>query len=398
MSGLVYDILKKNLNVAQFKTKLENSYKAEVLIKSFRVKVKNSKGVFFKTHPIFQKMQKLGLTKILINKSFYAIDILKKIVWVGDKGLFVDLNNIPDPYLLSGIREALALAKDNIKIDEIVAAVNLIEEKIKALIIFFQNEKTTTLEQIFKFGWTKISVNGMNYSITNLSIDNLKNFDFNKPKKDKTKIGKISDIDNEDVKKEIIQLIENNISVKTIKTIINAENFLVEFKKNTENKKIILAKIQILNPNKITINKRDYDILILEAFNFTKIKHFWDIKNIKIKTLIWNLGENNIKLDQVKTTLQKIEKVRMNILMQGLTEKTGFLMRLKKLKIDKLIINKRSYFFKALLKETSKKVTDFNKLSAFAQQEFQKLYALVNVQDQTKLIDNVINKIEKSQN
>ena len=88
----------------------------------------------------------------------------------------------------------------------------------------------------------------------------------------------------------------------------------------------------------------------------------------------------------------------MNILMQGLTEKTGFLMRLKKLKIDKLIINKRSYFFKALLKETSKKVTDFNKLSAFAQQEFQKLYALVNVQDQTKLIDNVINKIEKSQN
>ena len=80
MSGLVYDILKKNLNVAQFKTKLENSYKAEVLIKSFRVKVKNSKGVFFKTHPIFQKMQKLGLTKILINKSFYAIDILKKIV------------------------------------------------------------------------------------------------------------------------------------------------------------------------------------------------------------------------------------------------------------------------------------------------------------------------------
>ncbi len=167
--------------------------------------------------------------------------------------------------------------------------------------------------------------------------------------------------------------------------------------KNAQNK-IILAKIQILNPNKITINKRDYDILILEAFNFTKIKHFWDIKNIKIKTLIWNLGENNIKLDQVKTTLQKIEKVRMNILMQGLTEKTGFLMRLKKLKIDKLIINKRSYFFKALLKETSKKVTDFNKLSAFAQQEFQKLYALVNVQDQTKLIDNVINKIEKSQN
>ena len=66
--------------------------------------------------------------------------------------MFVDLNNIPDPYLLSGIREALALAKDNIKIDEIVAAVNLIEEKIKALIIFFQNEKTTTLEQIFKFG------------------------------------------------------------------------------------------------------------------------------------------------------------------------------------------------------------------------------------------------------
>ena len=43
--------------------------------------------------------------------------------------------------------------------------------------------------------------------------------------------------------------------------------------KNAQNK-IILAKIQILNPNKITINKRDYDILILEAFNFTKIKHF----------------------------------------------------------------------------------------------------------------------------